>query len=116
MRTHLSSLAAAAALLLATWLTACGGSSGFPPVITAVKPQSLSYARATVAMAHTNVFNTATSQFDVNLVDAIAAAPTGVFNGATGVPLTDITNLMALQSQCFKRAHTYRQSAIVLCI
>lgn len=45
MRTHLSSLAAAAALLLATLLTACGGSTGFPPVITAVKPQSLSYGR-----------------------------------------------------------------------
>jgi cyclophilin family peptidyl-prolyl cis-trans isomerase len=45
MRTHLSSLAAAAALLLATLLTACGGSTGFPPVISAVKPQSLSYGR-----------------------------------------------------------------------
>ena len=45
MRTHLSSLAAAAALLLTTLLTACGGSTGFPPVITAVKPQSLSYGR-----------------------------------------------------------------------
>ena len=45
MRTHLSSLAAAAALLSTTLLTACGGSTGFPPVITAVKPQSLSYGR-----------------------------------------------------------------------
>lgn len=279
MRTHLSSLAAAAALLLTTLLTACGGSTGFPPVITAVKPQSLSYgrtatiylggkdlrsslvvesaggcaspsfgansstdtlvlnclvtvvgdlpltiksatgevvytttlsvpkphvsiitskgsftleldpatapisvknflsyvksgyysntlfhrvipgfvaqaggyttgmvrkpgqldpielesnkglsnARATVAMARTNVFNSATSEFYVNLVDntfldyknaanpgyavfgtvvqgidvldAIAAEPTGVFNGTTDVPLTDITISMALQSK-----------------
>jgi cyclophilin family peptidyl-prolyl cis-trans isomerase len=45
MRTHSSFLAAAAALLLTSFLTACGGSTGFPPVITAVKPQSLSYGR-----------------------------------------------------------------------
>ena len=45
MRTHTSLLAATAALLLTTLLTACGGSTGFPPVITAVKPQSLSYGR-----------------------------------------------------------------------
>jgi cyclophilin family peptidyl-prolyl cis-trans isomerase len=45
MRTHSSFLAATAALLLTTLLTACGGSTGFPPVITAVKPQSLSYGR-----------------------------------------------------------------------
>jgi cyclophilin family peptidyl-prolyl cis-trans isomerase len=45
MRTHTSFLAATAALLLTTLLTACGGSTGFPPVITAVKPQSLSYGR-----------------------------------------------------------------------
>ena len=45
MRTHSSFLAAVAALLLTSFLTACGGSTGFPPVITAVKPQSLSYGR-----------------------------------------------------------------------
>ena len=45
MRTHLSLVAAAAAFLLTMLLTACGGSTGFPPVITAVKPQSLSYGR-----------------------------------------------------------------------
>ena len=32
-------------------------------------------------------------------VDAIAAEPTGVFNGTTDVPLTDITISMALQSK-----------------
>ena len=45
MRTLPTLLAATAALLLTTLLTACGGSTGFPPVITAVKPQSLSYGR-----------------------------------------------------------------------
>jgi cyclophilin family peptidyl-prolyl cis-trans isomerase len=40
-----SFLAAGAALALASLLTACGGSSGFQPVITAVKTQSLSYGR-----------------------------------------------------------------------
>ncbi len=33
------------ALVLASVISACGGSIGFPPVITAVKPQSLSYGR-----------------------------------------------------------------------
>ena len=33
------------ALVLAALLTACGGTTGFPPVITAVKPQSVSYGR-----------------------------------------------------------------------
>ena len=89
--------------------------------------KGLSNARATVAMARTNVFNSATSEFYVNLVDntfldyknaanpgyavfgtvvqgmdvvdAIAAEPTGVFNGSTDVPLTDITITMALQSK-----------------
>jgi peptidyl-prolyl cis-trans isomerase A (cyclophilin A) len=89
--------------------------------------KGLSNARATVAMARTNVFNSATSEFYVNLVDntfldyknaaspgyavfgtvvqgmdvvdAIAAMPTGVFNGITDVPLTDITITMALQSK-----------------
>jgi cyclophilin family peptidyl-prolyl cis-trans isomerase len=78
-------------------------------------------------MARTNVFNSATSEFYVNLVDntfldyknaaspgyavfgtvvqgmdvvdAIATEPTGVFNGSTDVPLTDITITMALQSK-----------------
>ena len=89
--------------------------------------KGLSNARATVAMARTNVFNSATSEFYVNLVDntfldyksaaspgyavfgtvvqgmdvvdAIAAVPTGVFNGNTDVPLSDITITMALQSK-----------------
>jgi cyclophilin family peptidyl-prolyl cis-trans isomerase len=89
--------------------------------------KGLSNARATVAMARTNVFNSATSEFYVNLVDntfldyknaanpgyavfgtvvqgmdvvdAIAAVPTGVFNGSTDVPLIDITITMALQSK-----------------
>jgi cyclophilin family peptidyl-prolyl cis-trans isomerase len=89
--------------------------------------KGLSNARATVAMARTNIFNSATSEFYVNLVDntfldyknaanpgyavfgnvvqgmdvvdAIAAEPTGVFNGTTDVPLTDITISMALQSK-----------------
>ena len=89
--------------------------------------KGLSNARATVAMARTNVFNSATSEFYVNLVDntfldyknaanpgyavfgtvvqgmdvvdAIAAVPTGVFKGSTDVPLTDITITMALQSK-----------------
>ena len=89
--------------------------------------KGLSNARASVAMARTNVFNSATSEFYVNLVDntfldyknaanpgyavfgtvvqgmevvdAIAAEPTGVFNGSPDVPLTDITITMALQSK-----------------
>lgn len=89
--------------------------------------KGLSNARATVAMARTNVFNSATSEFYVNLVDntfldyknaanpgyavfgtvvqgmdvvdAIAAEPTGVFNGSADVPITDITISMALQSK-----------------
>jgi cyclophilin family peptidyl-prolyl cis-trans isomerase len=89
--------------------------------------KGLSNARATVAMARTNVFNSATSEFYVNLVDntfldyknaanpgyavfgtvvqgmdvvdAIAAVTTGVFNGSTDVPLTDITITMAIQSK-----------------
>ena len=89
--------------------------------------KGLSNARATVAMGRTNVFNSATSEFYVNLVDntfldyknaanpgyavfgtvvqgmdvvdAIAAVPTGVFSGSPDVPLTDITITMALQSK-----------------
>ncbi len=35
----------ASALLVVSLLSACGGSSGFPPVVTAVKVQSISYGR-----------------------------------------------------------------------
>jgi peptidyl-prolyl cis-trans isomerase A (cyclophilin A) len=35
----------ASALLLVSLLSACGGSTGFPPVVTAVKVQSISYGR-----------------------------------------------------------------------
>lgn len=45
MRKFHSFLTVCAALTLATLLTACGGSNGFPPVITAVKVQSASYGR-----------------------------------------------------------------------
>jgi cyclophilin family peptidyl-prolyl cis-trans isomerase len=43
------------------------------------------------------VFGTVVQGMDV--VDAIAAVPTGVFNGSTDVPLTEITITMALQSK-----------------
>jgi len=45
MRKLQSFIAFSAALALAALLTACGGSTGFTPVITAVKPQSVSYGR-----------------------------------------------------------------------
>ena len=89
--------------------------------------KGLSNARASVAMARTNIFNSATSEFYVNLVDntfldyknaanpgyavfgtvvqgmdvvdAIAAVPTGVLNGSTDVPLSDIAITMAIQSK-----------------
>ena len=35
----------------------------------------------------------------MDVVDAIATEPTGVFNGSPDVPLTDITITMALQSK-----------------
>ena len=38
-------LAALAAAVIAALISGCGGSSGFPPVITAVKVQSISYGR-----------------------------------------------------------------------
>ena len=38
-------LAALAAAFIAALISGCGGSSGFPPVITAVKVQSISYGR-----------------------------------------------------------------------
>jgi len=45
MHTFKSLFAPSIALVLALLLSACGGSSDFPPVITAVKPQSVSYGR-----------------------------------------------------------------------
>ena len=87
--------------------------------------RGLSNARASVAMARTGVFNSATSEFYVNLVnntfldyknaaspgyavfgavvqgmdvvDGIAAEPTGVAGGNADVPLSDIVISMALQ-------------------
>jgi hypothetical protein len=35
----------------------------------------------------------------MDVVDAIATEPTGVFNGSADVPITDITISMALQSK-----------------
>ena len=92
----------------------------------------LSNPSASVAMARTNVFNSATSEFYVNLVDthswttrtrqtlatrclarwckgtdvvdAIAAMPTGVFNGSPDVPLTDTTTTMAASEQVSQTA------------
>ena len=83
--------------------------------------------RTTVAMARTNVANSATSEFFINLVDntfldfrstaspgyavfgtvvkgmdqadLIATQPTGVVNGFTDVPLTEVAISMALQVQ-----------------
>jgi peptidyl-prolyl cis-trans isomerase A (cyclophilin A) len=87
----------------------------------------LSNIRASVAMARTNVPNSATSEFFINLVDnlqldyknagspgyavfarvvqgmelfdAIALQPTGVLNGFADVPLTEVWVSMALQTQ-----------------
>jgi len=83
--------------------------------------------RSSVAMARTNVPDSATSEFFVNLVDntsldyqsavspgyavfgkvvkgmdvvdAIAAVPTATVNGAQNVPTTDVTISLALQTQ-----------------
>jgi cyclophilin family peptidyl-prolyl cis-trans isomerase len=85
----------------------------------------LSNLRGTLAMARTNVANSATSEFYINLVDnlflnyrnegnpgyvvfgnvvqgldvvdSISAKPTGIFNGYADVPLEDVTISMALQ-------------------
>ncbi len=85
----------------------------------------LSNLRGTLAMARTNVTNSATSEFYINLVDnlfldyknegnpgyavfgtvlegldivdTIGAKPTGYFNGYADVPLEDVTITMALQ-------------------
>ncbi len=84
-------------------------------------------SRGTVAMARTNVPDSATSEFFVNLVDntsldyqsaaspgyavfgkvltgmdvvdAIAAVPTATVNGSLNVPVTDVTILFAQQTQ-----------------
>ena len=45
MHTFKSFFVLCTTLVLASILSACGGSSGFTPVITAVKPQSVSYGR-----------------------------------------------------------------------
>jgi cyclophilin family peptidyl-prolyl cis-trans isomerase len=89
--------------------------------------KGLSNARGTLAMARTNVFNSATSEFFINVVDntfldyknaanpgyavfgkvvqgidvvdAIVTLPTGVSNGFADVPLTDVVISLALQTQ-----------------
>ena len=87
----------------------------------------LTNKRGTLAMARTSVFNSATSEFYINLtdnfslyyinaanpgyavfgkvtqgldvVDVIAAEPTGILNGLIDVPLSDITINLVLQSK-----------------
>ena len=89
--------------------------------------KGLSNVRGSLAMARTNLPNSATSEFYINLVnnvsldyknaanpgyavfgkvvqgmdvvDAIAAEPTGVVGGFSDVPLTDIALSLALQSK-----------------
>ena len=89
--------------------------------------KGLSNLRGTLAMARTNVFNSATSEFFINVVDntfldyknsgnpgyavfgkvvqgmdvvdAIVAEPTGVLNGFADVPLTDVVIKLVLQTQ-----------------
>ncbi len=89
--------------------------------------KGLSNLRGSLAMARTNVPNSATSEFFINLVDnlsldyknaanpgyavfgkvlqgmdvvdAIAAQPTGVFSGFADVPLTDVAITMAVQTK-----------------
>jgi len=87
--------------------------------------KGLSNSRGTLAMARTSVFNSATSEFFINLVnntsldyqnqsspgyavfgaviegmavvDAIAAQPTGFIFGSNDVPLVDSTVILAIQ-------------------
>jgi len=87
--------------------------------------KGLSNSRGTLAMARTSVFNSATSEFFINLVnntsldyqnqsspgyavfgaviegmavvDAIAAQPTGFISGSNDVPLVDSTVILAIQ-------------------
>ena len=89
--------------------------------------KGLSNLRGTLAMARTNVFDSATSEFFINVVDntfldyknagnpgyavfgkvvqgmdvvdAIVAQPTGVSNGFADVPLTDVVINLAFQTQ-----------------
>ena len=89
--------------------------------------KGLSNLRGTLAMARTNVFNSATSEFFINVVDntfldyknagnpgyavfgkvvqgmdvvdAIVAQPTGVANGFADVPLSDVVINLAFQTQ-----------------
>ena len=89
--------------------------------------KGLSNLRGTLAMARTNVFNSATSEFFINVVDntfldyknagnpgyavfgkvvqgmdvvdAIVAEPTGVLNGFADVPLADVVINLVLQTQ-----------------
>ena len=100
------------------------------PLFAAIELESnkgLSNLRGTLAMARTNEFNSATSEFFINVVDnafldyknsgnpgyavfgkvvqgmdvvdAIVAQPTGVLNGFADVPLTDVVISLALQTQ-----------------
>ena len=97
------------------------------PAIELETNKGLSNLRGTLAMARTNVPNSATSEFFINLVDnlsldyknaanpgyavfgsvvqgldvvdAIAAEPTGVVKGFTDVPLADVTITMAVQTK-----------------
>lgn len=94
------------------------------PIVLESK-NGLSNLRGTLAMARTNVANSGTSEFYINLVDnlfldyknegnpgyavfgsvvqgldivdTIGAKPTGYFNGYADVPLEDVTITMALQ-------------------
>ena len=94
------------------------------PIVLESK-NGLSNLRGTLAMARTNVANSGTSEFYINLVDnlfldyknegnpgyavfgavvqgldiveTIGAKPTGYFNGFADVPLEDVTITMALQ-------------------
>ena len=89
--------------------------------------KGLSNLRGTLAMARTNVFNSATSEFFINVVDntfldyknagnpgyavfgkvvqgmdvvdTIVSQPTGILNGFADVPLTDVVISLALQTQ-----------------
>jgi cyclophilin family peptidyl-prolyl cis-trans isomerase len=99
--------------------------SGQAAPIVLESNKGLSNLRGTVAMARTNVANTATSEFFVNLVnntsldyrsaaspgyavfgsvvqgmdtaDAIALEPTGVFGAFADVPLSEVAITLALQ-------------------
>ena len=114
-------------------IQAGGYTSGLVKKTTQLSPivlessNGLSNKRGTLAMARTNVFNSATSEFYINLadnlsldyknaanpgyavfgnvtqgldvVDAIAGEPTGFLNGFTDVPIKEITINLVLQSK-----------------